>query len=122
MMSYPVFKVLHLIGVFMILVSLGGLIVLGAAGELNHSRWRKLAALTNGIGLAVVLLAGFGLLGLLQLGWPWPGWIFSQILIWLLFGVMMVLAKRAPEPGKYLWWGSLLLAGVAAYLANLKPF
>ncbi|MCZ6486114.1 MAG: hypothetical protein O6826_10495 [Acidobacteria bacterium] len=122
MMSYPVFKVLHLIGVFMVLVSLGGLIVLGAAGELNHSRWRKLAALTNGIGLAVVFIGGFGLLGLLQLGWPWPGWIFSKIFIWLLFGVMMVLAKRAPESGKYLWWGSLLLAGVAAYLANLKPF
>ncbi len=116
-MSYSLFKILHLIGVFMVLVSLGGLIVLGVVED---SRWRKLAGITNGIGLVVVFIGGFGLLGLLQLGWP--GWIFVKILIWLLFAVMMVLARRVPQSGKYLWWGSLLLAGIAAYLANFKPF
>ncbi len=116
-MSYSLFKILHLIGVFMVLVSLEGLIVLGVVED---SRWRKLAGMTNGIGLVVVFIGGFGLLGLLQLGWP--GWIFVKILIWLLFAVMMVLARRVPQSGKYLWWGSLLLAGIAAYLANFKPF
>ncbi len=114
---YPFFKIVHLIGVFMVLVSLGGLIVLGVVED---SRWRKLAAITNGIGLVVVFLGGFGLVGLLQLGWP--GWIFVKILIGLLFAVMMVLARRVPQSGNILWWGSLLLAGVAAYLANFKPF
>jgi hypothetical protein len=46
----------------------------------------------------------------------------GKIVIWLLFAVMMVLARRLPQSGKYLWWGSLLLAGFAAYLANLRPF
>ena len=114
---YPFFKVVHLIGIFMVLVSLGGLIVLGIVED---SRWRKLAAITNGIGLFVVLIGGFGLLGLLQLGWP--GWILVKILIWLLFAVLMVLVRRVPQSGKYLWWGSVLLAGFAAYLANFKPF
>jgi len=61
-MSYDFFKILHLLGVFMVLVSLGGLIVLGVVED---SRWRKLAAMTNGIGLVVVFIGGFGLLGLL---------------------------------------------------------
>ena len=116
-MSYAFFKILHLIGIFMVLVSLGGLIVLGVVED---SRWRKLAGMTNGIGLVVVFIGGFGLLGLLQLGWP--GWILVKILIWLLFAVMMVLARRVPQSAKYLWWGSFLLAGFAASLANLKPF
>ncbi len=116
-MSYAFFMILHLFGVFMVLVSLGGLIVLGVVED---SQRRKLAAMTNGIGLVVVFIGGFGLMGLLQLGWP--GWILVKIVIWLLFAVMMVLARRLPQLGKVLWWGSLLLAGFAAYLANLKPF
>ena len=119
MMTFRLFKIIHLVGIFMVLVSLGGLIVLGVVED---SRWRKLAGITNGIGLVMVFIGGFGLLGLLQLGWPWPGWILFKILIWLLFAVMMVLARRVPQSGKYLWWGSVLLAGVAASLANLKPF
>jgi len=113
-MSYAFFMILHLFGIFMVLMSLGGLIVLGVVED---SQWRKLAAMTNGIGLVVVFIGGFGLLGLLQLGWP--GWILVKIVI---FAVMMVLARRLPQSGKYLWWGSLMLAGFAAYLANLKPF
>ncbi len=118
-MSYAVFKILHLTGIFMVLVSLGGLIVLGVVED---SRWRKLAGMTNGIGLAVVFIGGFGLLGQLQLGWPWPGWILFKMLIWLIFAVLMVLAKRASRLGVSLWWGSVVLAAVAAALANLKPF
>ncbi len=86
-MSYAFFMILHLFGVFMVLVSLGGLIVLGVVED---SRWRKLAVITNGIGLVAVFIGGFGLLGLLQLGWP--GWILVMTVIWLLFAVMMVLA------------------------------
>lgn len=119
MSSYSFFMILHFIGVFMVLVSLGGLIVLGVVED---SRWRKLAAITNGVGLVVIFVGGFGLLGMLQLGWPWPGWILAKMLIWLIFAVLMVLAKRASRLGSALWWGSVILAAVAAALANLKPF
>jgi hypothetical protein len=118
-MSHSLFKILHLSGVFMVLLSLGGLIVLGVVED---SRWRKLAGMTNGIGLVVILIGGFGLLGQLQLGWPWPGWILFKMLIWLIFAVLMVLARRASRLGSALWWGSVILAAVAAALANLKPF
>jgi hypothetical protein len=118
-MSYSLFKILHLGGVFMVLVSLGGLIVLGVVED---SRWRKLAGMTNGIGLVVAFVGGLGLLGQLELVWPWPGWILAKVLIWLVFAVLMVLAKRASRLGSALWWGSVVLAAVAAALANLKPF
>ena len=121
-MSYLTYKVIHLLGVFTILVAMGGLIVLGATGQERKSPWRRLATMTNGIGLFLVMVAGFGLLARLQIDWPWPGWVFSKILIWLIFGFAISLALRIPKSAQYLWWGSLLLAGVAAYLANFKPF
>ena len=87
-MSYAVFKILHLTGIFMVLVSLGGLIVLGVVED---SRWRKLAGMTNGIGLVVVIIGGVGLLGQQQLGWPWLGWILIKILILLMQSDFLIL-------------------------------
>ena len=78
--------------------------------------------MTNGIGVVVMFVAGFGLLGLMGQSWPWPGWIVGKMLIWLIFAVLMVLAKRASHLGSTLWWGSVILAAVAAALANLRPF
>ena len=57
-MSYPVYQVLHLIGVFMVLLSSGGLIVLSAVGQSSNARWKKLTAMTNGIGLMLLFITG----------------------------------------------------------------
>ena len=121
-MSYPLFKVIHLLGVFAILTSMGGLIVLGTADEETRSRWRKLAGLTSGIGLLLTLMGGFGLLGILKISFVWPGWVFSKMVIWLILGGSVSMALRLPQLSMPLWWGSILLAGIAAYLANFKPF
>jgi len=118
-MSYQIYKLMHLLGVFMILTSMGGLAVSGALGTPDR-RWRKLAGMTNGIGLLLALVGGFGLLARLQLGWP--GWIFLKLLIWLAFGMATAVANRVPKAAGTLWWASIALAGVAAYLANYKPF
>lgn len=120
MISYNAYKVLHLIGVFMILVSLGGLIAASALNSGRESALRKLAMITNGIGLLLALVAGFGLLAVLQLGWP--GWIFGKILIWVLLAAMSALIRRRPENVSLYWWGALILAAAAACLALYKPF
>ena len=121
-MSYPLFKVVHLLGVFIILMAMGGLIVLGTADEETRSRWRRLAVLTNGIGLLLAFIGGFGLLGILEISFMWPGWVVFKMLIWLILGGAISLALRVPRLSMPLWWGSILLAGIATYLANFKPF
>lgn len=119
MIDYTTYKVIHLIGVFMVLVSLGGLVAVTASNGQSHPL-RKLALLTNGIGLLVALAAGFGLIARLQLGWP--GWFFGKILIWLILAALSVLIRRRPESASLFWWASLLLAAIAASLAVFKPF
>jgi len=119
-MSYPLLKVVHLLGVFIMLVDMGGAIVVGAADEGTRSRCKRLAGLTSGIGLLLAFIGGFGLLGVM--GIPWSGWVVLKMLIWLILGGSISLALRAPQFAIPLWWGTILLAGIAAYLANFKPF
>ena len=59
MLSYPDYKLIHLLGIFMTFVSLGGVLlyVLNNGTKVDN-RWRKTVAITHGIGLFLVLLGG----------------------------------------------------------------
>lgn len=117
MISHHVYKVIHLTGVFLLLIALGGQLV-----ETNSSTWRKHLKVSHGFGLLFLLIAGFGLIARLGIGWPFPVWIHLKILVWIVLGSMPVLMRIAPSPGKLFWWMILGLAVFSAYLANFKPF
>lgn len=121
MVSYTAYKVIHLAGIFMVLLSLGGVLVVHSISRSNDRRWRTLASATNGLGLLLTFVAGFGLIARLEFDWPWPLWVYLKVLIWLGFGFLMALAGRLPQLATVLWWGALVLAVVAAGLANFKP-
>ena len=84
---------------------------------------RKLAGMTHGIALLVVLIAGFG--GMARLGMPnpahWPQWVWIKALIWLILGGIIVLIRRAPQFNTLLWWLLPLLGAMAAWAAIYKP-
>jgi hypothetical protein len=121
-MSYFTYKFLHLIGVIMLLFSLGSLIVSRALSLTENSPWKKHLSIVNGIGLLLTFVAGFGLLARLAVPWPWQGWVFSKLAIWLLLAFIVSVVARNPGSGKSLWWVSLFAAATAAYMAGFKPF
>lgn len=116
------YKNLHLIGVFMILVALGGLILHQINAATREQVWRKPVAITHGIGMVLVLVTGFGMLARLGIFWPWPGWVVGKIIIWLVLGILVAVIGRSPALAKPLWWITIALAALAAYLALYKPF
>jgi hypothetical protein len=122
MISLVVYKNLHLIGVFMILVALGGLILHQINASTRELVWRKPVAITHGIGMVLVLVGGFGMLARLGIHWPWPGWVLGKVVIWLVLGVMIAVIGRRPGLAKPLWWSTIALAAIAAYLALNRPF
>jgi hypothetical protein len=122
MIPILVYKNLHLIGVFMILMALGGLILHQINAIARGQAWRKPVAITHGIGMVLVLVSGFGMLAQSRIFWPWPGWVIGKILIWLIFGVLIAVIGRTPALAKPLWWITIALGAIAAYLALNQPF
>jgi uncharacterized protein with PQ loop repeat len=122
MIPETIYKNLHLIGVFMILVALGGFIAQQIHATAPERAWRRPIAITHGIGMVLALVGGFGMLARLGIFWPWPGWVVGKIIIWLIFGILVALIGRTPALAKPLWWSTIALAAIAAYLALNKPF
>jgi hypothetical protein len=122
MIPFLIYKNLHLIGVFMILVALGGLILHQINAGIQEQVWRRPVAITHGIGMVLVLVSGFGMLAQRAIFWPWPGWVVGKIIIWLIFGVLVAVIGRTPTLAKPWWWITIVLGAIAAYLALNQPF
>lgn len=121
-MSLEFYRVLHLVGIFLLLMSLGGLglhIINGGTREFAN---RRLFAITHGIGLVITLIAGFGLLAKLQLMGALPAWAWTKLVVWLWMGVIPVVFYRRREMAKVLWFAVFAVAIFAAWLGIFKPF
>ncbi len=121
-MALETYKFIHLLGVLMIFLSIGGAIMHVINGGNKIHSWKKPMAITHGIGLLLALLGGFGALA--KLGGPsmFPGWAIGKLLIWVFMAVVITILFKKKEWSKPLWLVMLLLGGFAAYLANFKPF
>jgi hypothetical protein len=122
-MDILVYKTVHLLGIMMLFLSLGGVFVHTFNGGLkSENRWRGVLSITHGVGLVLILLGGFGMLARLNMDWPWPGWVFAKVVLWLVFGAATAAIQRLGRAGSWLWYGLLVLGLVAAVLALYKPF
>lgn len=120
-MSYEFYKVLHLVGIFMVLTSVSSLTlhVIGGGTKIN-TPFRKALMITHGIGILITLVAGFGLLarlGMMNL----PGWVIVKLVIWLYFAVATLFLYRTTKYAKGFWFKIIALAALAAYFAVYKP-
>lgn len=123
MISYAVYKVVHLLGVLMVFLAFGGVVMHAINGGGREHAWRKPVAITHGIGLFLALLGGFGLLARLGImSGGFPGWVIAKLGIWLTFAIMTGVVIRKTSWAKPLWLVALLLGALAAYLAGSKPF
>ncbi len=123
MISYSIYKIVHLVGVLMVFLALGGVATNAInEGSKNHS-WRKPIAITHGIGLLLSLVGGFGLLarlGIIHSGLP--GWVMAKLGIWVLFAVLIGVVSRKPGWAKLIWLLIIILGATAAYVAGSKSF
>lgn len=123
MISYAVYKIIHLSGVLMVFLSLGGVATSAINGNGKNHAWRKPLAITHGIGLLLSLVGGFGLLarlGIVHNGLP--GWVIAKLGIWFFFAAMAGVVVRKPNIAKPIWLLTIFLGAAAAYLAGAKPF
>ena len=115
-MSLAFYKVLHLLGAFLLFSGLGGLCVLANSGS-DSPKARKLASMLHGISLLIILVGGFGALAKLGFGADIPAWIWIKVFIWIALGAAVVIVKRAPQFAIHLLYLLPVLGAVAGYAA-----
>lgn len=122
MLSYTVYKALHLLGIMLTVAALGGMSVHAAnGGTRSESRTRTLTTAAHGTGLLLVLVAGFGMLARLGAAAS-SGWVLVKLVIWLTLGVAALLPYRRPPAARLLFVAVPLLAALAGIVALTKPF
>ena len=121
-MSYLAYKLLHMLGVLLVLAAAGGVAVHAATGGRREDNdLRGVLASMHGVGLVLSVVTGFGLLATLGAGMP-PPWAWVKLVIWLFFGAALTLPYRNTSLARALVVALPLLAAIASYLAMYKPF
>jgi sulfite exporter TauE/SafE len=118
-MSYEFYNIVHVIGVIVLYLALG---VLVGTGGTTSAPLRKLASIAHGVALAIVFVAGFGLLARLGHFGAIPLWAYLKMAMWALLAVIVVPIKRKPEWAAGLWLAMPLIGAVAIWLAVSQPF
>jgi hypothetical protein len=123
MFSYQLYNLLHILGIVLVFMALGGLAFHGAnGGTKDTNKVRGLVMATHGVGLVLILIAGFGMLARTRpMGAGFPGWLHPKLLIWVLIAVAPVILNRKPAWSKPLWFVLPLLAATSAYFAINHP-
>ena len=124
MLPYQFYKVVHILGIALLVTALGGLALYALNGGLKRdNRARALVAALHGAGLLFVLVGGFGMLARLGFrhGSMFPGWILVKLAVWAMLAAAVVLPTRVPRLGRPMMVVVPLLVGLAAYMAVYKP-
>lgn len=122
-MSLQAYKLLHLLGIFVLFASLGGLAALRMKASADRPEGSKVFNILHGLALAIILIAGFGALAKLGMGSPgaWGAWVWIKLVIWLLMGASLVAIKKAGKSAPTVLVLLTVLGAVSAWAAIFKP-
>ena len=114
------YQVLHIVGISMVFLGYGALLARSMAAPENVSI-RKLGSITSGIGLLLILVAGFGLIP--KLGHSYTEtWILVKLIIWLILGGLIILINRKPQLAMLLWCLLIALSATATIMVYVVRF
>jgi hypothetical protein len=122
-MSLHFYNVLHVVGIIMLFLGIGGAVIrsfLANNSGSNVGNLERFVLINHGVGLLLVLVAGFGQMA--RIGAQFSSWIVVKIIIWLFLASLVMFIKKKPELKSVWWYGALLTGGFAAYLGIYKPF
>ena len=125
MISHSTYLVIHVLGILLVFVALGGVALHALNGGTKQDNGaRKWVAVMHGLGMVFILLGGFGMLarlGIVQ-GGAFPGWVWAKLVILIVLGSVVMLPYRKPELALPIFLALPFLGAMAGFLAIFKPF
>ena len=123
-MPYAVYKLMHFLGIFMLIATLAAtsMHVLRGGSRADNPH-RRLIGVTHGVAALLILTGGFGMLarmGIVQGGLP--NWIHAKLGIWLALAAALVLPYLGRRYARALLIAAPVLATAAGAVALYKPF
>jgi hypothetical protein len=119
----PLYKLIHIVGIILIMSALGGAAVRAMIGSDGTPPTRRLLAILHGIGAFLVLLGGFGMLARLgAMHGNFPGWVWVKLVVWVILAAALIIPRRRPTLARPLLLALPFIGGLAAYMAIYKPF
>jgi uncharacterized membrane protein SirB2 len=115
MISYQIYKMIHIGSIFLFLTGVAVLLL----SERKSLGWKIL----TGVASFFILFGGMGLMARLMPGQGFQQpWIQGKLVLWLvLTGLGHLVAKRFPAQGLKAYWVVIILATISAYMAIYKP-
>ena len=118
-MSLPFYHYLHLIGLILVFIGIGGML---------SSEGAKKAMMWHGIGLLISFVSAFGMLSKMSKGLPEGSpslytqhWVIAKMVLWLVLGFLPVLAKRRVIATPLVVLIAAMTGAALAYLGYFKP-
>jgi len=121
-MSHSFYLIIHLAGLAITVQALTALAFVNESTESNESPRRRLLSVAHGTGLFLLLLGGFGMLARLGTAFPWPGWVWLKLGIWVILGAAVALIKRRQFDAATWFYAITAAVLLAASMGVLKPF
>ena len=118
-MDINIYRILHVVGLILVFTSFGALLL----GPRDDSKIkRKMAMIFHGIGVLVMLVAGFGMMARLEIAFPWFGWLWAKLGCWLVISLLPVAVSKGWVPRSAALFLAIALAAFAVYCVHYKPF
>src|SRR5688572_20001610 len=118
-MPYNVYKLIHFLGIFTVMVVLAVACThVLRGGTRADNPQRKLLGSAHGIAMFLILLGGFGMLARIGvMHTSLPGWVYAKLVIWTLVAAAPALLYRGPRLAKATILAAPALAVLAAAIA-----
>lgn len=119
-MDPNIYQVLHIVGIAMVFLGYGALLARSMAAP-NNKSVRRLGSITGGVGLLLILVAGFGLISKLGHSFTAP-WLIVKMVIWLALGALIIQINRKPKLAGILWVLLIVLAALASIMVYIVRY
>ncbi|MGH7555706.1 MAG: hypothetical protein ACREMQ_22120 [Longimicrobiales bacterium] len=123
-MPYQVYRLIHFLGIFVLLTTLASSCMLVLKGGMRAAHpYRRAEGTAHGVAAFLILLGGFGMLarlGIVQDGLPI--WVWLKLTIWVLLTAALALVYRGVRFARVVLITAPLVAVLAAAIASYKPF